>query len=45
METFKNIVVGNVLGYVMVAGAAFGIVGGSFVICGAALVGLLLAGG
>lgn len=45
METLKHIVVGNILGVVAVVGAAFGIVGGSLVICAACTVGLLLAGG
>ncbi|WP_155723931.1 hypothetical protein [Bdellovibrio bacteriovorus] len=45
MEVFKNIVIGNILGSALVVVAAVGIVGGSLVICGASLVGLLLAGG
>ncbi|MEK2646642.1 hypothetical protein [Bdellovibrio sp. BCCA] len=45
METFKNVIVGNVLGAVMVAGAAIGIVGSSMVICGACAIGLILVGG
>lgn len=45
MEILKNVLVGNVLGAVMVTGAAIGIVGGSLVICAACTLGLILAGG
>lgn len=45
MELFKNILISNILGAVIVVGAVLGIVGGSLALCGASAVGLLLVGG
>lgn len=45
MRMVKNIVVSNVIGAIMVVGACVGIVGGSMVLCGAAMVGLWISGG
>lgn len=45
MEVLKGVIISNILGLILVAVAALGIVGGSMVICGASAFGLILAGG
>lgn len=45
MSVVKNVVASNMLGFVAVGMAVFGIVGGSFVVCGACWLGMYLAGG
>lgn len=45
MKLLKRIVMANVLGMILVAGAIIGIVGGSLVICGVSAMGLIIAGG
>lgn len=45
MKLLKRIVIANVLGMILVAGAIIGIVGGSLVICGVSAMGLIIAGG
>ncbi len=45
METFKNVVVSNLIGCVVVTGACVGIVGASLALCGISALGLILAGG
>nr|BFD60157.1 hypothetical protein CKG001_22640 [Bdellovibrio sp. CKG001]BFD63569.1 hypothetical protein BdHM001_22500 [Bdellovibrio sp. HM001]BFD66277.1 hypothetical protein HAGR004_12990 [Bdellovibrio sp. HAGR004] len=45
METVKHVVVSGVIGTVMVSGACIGIFAATMGMCGAAVVGLWLAGG
>lgn len=45
MEMVKHIAISGAIGTVMVVGACIGIVGGSMVLCGAAVAGLWLTGG
>ncbi|MDG0816908.1 hypothetical protein [Bdellovibrio svalbardensis] len=45
MGLLKKIVYSNAIGFFMIVGACVGIVGGSMVICGASVIGLLLSGG
>lgn len=45
MKLLKKIVIANVLGIFLIAGAIIGIVGGSMVICGVSAISLIIAGG
>lgn len=45
METFKHVVICNLIGCAMVTGACLGIVGASLGLCGISALGLLYVGG